>query len=243
MGAKGKRRQNHSADQKAAMRADWESGLSCAQVARKHGCCVSVVQKRKAAEGWTRPDGTIPERQDISAMSTRMELFVAEYLKDFDADAAALRVGYKNSRSGHNLLKRPDVRELLNEAISTYHTHAAALKMRLLQEDVNRVFFDPKEFLDYSASGVVLKPLQELPRKVRALIKNVKEVRQKDGTITVEVELYDKDRSADRLYKHLGLLNDKIEHSVSTPLAELLAEIAARGPMPVRGGRTQEESA
>lgn len=67
------------------------------------------------------PGKGIPEKGKGSKLSTKMELFVSEYLVDLNASEAVLRAGYKTknpNRLGTELLRHPLVKSRIDEALS-----------------------------------------------------------------------------------------------------------------------------
>ena len=249
-----------------AIRAEWESGATMRQISAKHGVAISRLSKVSKRDGWQRkavnsapdheeggehlvhphvhpavhppcealqePENTEPD----GYMNPQRELFVVEYLKDFSPSRAARRAGY-HPQHGRRLMGNKAIRRAISAAVREWHHDLVALRRRLVQEDINRAFFDIRELLDFGPGHVVIKSLEDLAPEVTSCISKVREVRQKDGSTTVEVEVYNKDAAAERLYRHLGMFKDKVTHEASDPLSALLKSIADRGrelPQPVQ---------
>jgi phage terminase small subunit len=81
-----------------------------------------------------------------------------------------------------------------------------------------------------------LRPLKDLPRDVRAAIASVKVTKKNltvgDGAMddVVEVKLWDKTRVLNDLAKHFALLVEKVEHSGTVTLEQLVAGATADVP-------------
>ena len=73
-------------------------------------------------------------------MTTKQELFIVEYLKDFNATQAAIRAGYAENGAavtGHELLRNPNIQEIIKSKISDILGDKDVYLMRLIQYWVN----------------------------------------------------------------------------------------------------------
>lgn len=99
--------------------------------------------------------------------------------------------------------------------------------LRVLEEFRRLGFSDIGELFDDQGR---LRPLQELPKAVRAAIASVKVTKKNlaagDGVMddVVEVKLWDKTKALNDLAKHFGLLTEKIEHAGGITITHELPE-------------------
>ena len=144
----------------------------------------------------------------------RLDRFAEEYVRDFNATRAYLRTYSRDGESswtskeyesaavqGSKLLKRPEVRALIQAAARRRLDRLEITSDRVLQEWARIGFFDPRDLLD--AAGRPL-PLDALPTHVATALSV--EVGP-DGCIK-RLEPHDKDKALELLAKYLKLLVD-----------------------------------
>lgn len=62
-------------------------------------------------------------------MNCKQQLFISEYLQDFNATQAAIRAGYSKKTAysiGNELLKKPDIQQALHAAMSQRNSNLIA---------------------------------------------------------------------------------------------------------------------
>lgn len=81
----------------------------------------------------------------MPSVEEKEQLFVAEYLKDFNACQAAIRAGYSEKRgrqTGHDLLRKPHIQQGISEAVSRMVTkieRRTGVSVERLLVDIDRV--------------------------------------------------------------------------------------------------------
>jgi phage terminase small subunit len=152
-------------------------------------------------------------------MPRRWALFILEYPKDWDGQAAAIRAGFKPGRArirASELLSKPEVRAAIADAEAKHLRQAGVTAVKVLTQlanlatsDVRRLFNDdgrlkqPADWDDATAAAVSsIEVFEEFAGKgeERTFIGYVKKIR-----------LWDKNRSLENLAKHFKLLTEKIE--------------------------------
>lgn len=180
-------------------------------------------------------------------LTPKQKRFVAEYLVDANATAAAQRAGYSPRtahQAGYELRQNPLVAAAIDAAESRHLGKLEARGEQVLTElgrlafsDLLGAFVTDKESPQYGT----LKPLVEFPEDIRRAVKGfeVEELFEKDSDgkrfvigRTVKVTLWPKDKGLELLGKHEKLFVDKVEVSADESLADLLVE-AMKG---ARGG-------
>lgn len=150
-------------------------------------------------------------------LGTRQNAFVAEYLKDLNATQAAIRAGYspKNAESqGARLCGNAKVRAAIDEAMKR-----RADRVEVKQEDVLRVLIRNLTFdvgTAHDERGNLL-PIHEMPAEVRKTIQSIEWTQYGP-----KVKFWSKDKALELAMRHLGLLKDKVEHSLDKTLEELV---------------------
>lgn len=133
--------------------------------------------------------------------SAKEKAWLEEYFVDFNATAAARRVGYKspNVRGPEKKTKfAEEIKARLDEKVMTADEALAELS------DMARLDLSPYV---YYARGLILVDTDELKAAgLGPMIKGVKNTR--DGP---QVEFYDKQRALEMIAKHHGLLTDHVD--------------------------------
>ena len=87
---------------------------------------------------------------------------------------------------------------------------------RALREAARLAYSDPRELFDPEGK---LKPVKDWPDELAAAIGSVEVVKRNvdsaDGKTddVIKVKVWDKPKALEMLFKHLGLLTERIEHS------------------------------
>lgn len=151
-------------------------------------------------------------------LKPRQERFVAEYLIDLNAGAAAVRAGYKpdNARQvGYAMLQQPHIAEAIAQAQAEQLKSVEISAARVL-EGLGRVAFsDLAEMVDPATNSLL--PLHQMPARVRAAIASVKLTKKNlttgDGVVDdiVEIKLWPKVQALELLAKHYKLLTEVVQ--------------------------------
>lgn len=148
-------------------------------------------------------------------MTPKQERFVAEYLKDFNATQAAIRVGY-HPKTAALLIAKPSIRDAIAAAQATHRSSDELTAARVLEEARRIALNDPRGF--WTEAGD-LKPIGALTAEQASALAGfevvIKNAKAGDGqTDTVhKIKFWDKGRTLEHLMKHFGLLTERLEHS------------------------------
>lgn len=150
-------------------------------------------------------------------LTAKHQVFVQEYLKDFNATQAAIRSGYSTRGArvqGHRLLTDANVAAAVRAEIEERAMGADEVLTRLA--DMARG--DMGDFLDISPLGFVVDLSDAKQRNLTKLIKRVKQrttISTTGETETevhdIEIELYDAQAALVQLGRHHALFTDKAE--------------------------------
>lgn len=155
----------------------------------------------------------------MNKLTNKQRVFIAEYIKDFNASRAARVSGYSLNNAqqiGSKLLHMPAVKAAIEQAISERIMAADEVRLRLA--DIARG--DMGNFMSITSVsfGLDLQAAQE-----QGLTKLIKKVKQTTVTTedaernTIEIELYDAQAALTTIGKHLGLFRDQVDVQLNAP--------------------------
>lgn len=166
----------------------------------------------------------------MTELTRKQQTFVAEYLRDMNATAAAIRAGYSRHTArqiGAENLSKPYIAKAIAELMERRAEATGVEAARVLQELARIAFADIGQLFD--AAGK-LKPLNQLNPDARAAIRFLQITSRELGDGTPErkvaLQIWDKLSALEKLARHLGLFAahaPKDENSVD-PMQKLLAE-------------------
>lgn len=153
-------------------------------------------------------------------MTTKQALFVQEYRKDFNATQAAIRAGYSPNGAGVTgvrMLKDPKIAQMLAQDTKIAVEDGKLDAERAIREAAALAFSDVAAFYDDNGN---IKPMKEWTPAMRAAVQSL-ETLERDVTPgergpaakVHRLKLWDKPKNLDLLFKHLGLLIEKVQHS------------------------------
>lgn len=160
-------------------------------------------------------------------LNDKQKAFVRQYLKDFNATQAALRAGYAEVSAhsqAHDLLKKPEIKQAINEHLD----NVGATAERILLELANIAFADMADYATVEpGGGIRLKAFEEMPDGATKVIKKLKEKRkllaadgadeEDSGNVIlesqIEYEHHDKLKALELLGKYRSMFMDKMKLS------------------------------
>lgn len=152
------------------------------------------------------------------ALNHKQRTFVAEYLIDLNASAAARRAGYKGDANtiGPRLLANVGIRTEIEAAMKAREERTHITQDRVLQELARIAFFDIRKL--YNENGGMKAP-HELDDDAAAVLSGVEVTEEFDGRgddrehvgTTKKAKVFDKGTALTLAMRHLGMLKDKTE--------------------------------
>ena len=157
-------------------------------------------------------------------MTNKQTIFVAEYIKDFNATQAAIRAGYSEKTAGaigaENLTK-PEIQEAISTAMSE-----RAKRTELTQD-----------YIVSNLMEIVSRAMQATP-----VIRKGEQLTDENGQGVWEFDAKNALRALELLGKHLGMFSDKIKAEISTQELDVTAQIR-RVLLQLEAEETQQQSA
>lgn len=142
-------------------------------------------------------------------------LFIAEYLVDKNAKAAAIRAGWSEKTAGRAswelLHKNPKTAAAVKEALEAQQVRTAVTADRILLEYANIAFSRPTDVMEWGPGGVILKDSGSLAPEVAALVSEVSETKGnlEGGGGSLRIKMHDRMKALEYLARHIGLFNDQ----------------------------------
>jgi len=157
----------------------------------------------------TRPEWAKP-------LSSAEEKFVREYVVDLSGTNAVLRAGLSKGKRqsasslGTRIKKRPEVAE----AINTLLAERSGVTGTAIVGELGAIAFSRiTDYLKIENGRLVLavKSLDDLSDEAKAAISRLKERVNDDGSVSIDVELHDKNAALAQLGKATGVIKEKVE--------------------------------
>lgn len=158
----------------------------------------------------------------MAKITKKNEVFCEEYLIDLNATQAAIRAGYSTDSAGSigsELLKKPEIRARIDQAMAERSKRTGINADRVLRELGRIAFLNPKDVIDLNTAEV-LDTATDDDLAVIAGVK-VKYVPHKDfdedgepvieQAIEREVKMADKLKALELCGRHLGMFKDNPE--------------------------------
>lgn len=152
-------------------------------------------------------------------LTPKQELFCLEYIKDFNATRAAKAAGYsENSASeiGNENLRKPQIKDALQQMVRESFDELSISKERILKEQRNLAFTTPFEHEELMDKELDIEEFKNLPRHIKACIKDVdvRKIYDKDGNHTetlLKPRFYDRQKALETLMRYQSMFNDKLD--------------------------------
>jgi phage terminase small subunit len=171
-------------------------------------------------------------------LTEKQKRFVAEYLIDLNATAAARRAGYRGSHVDSvacHLLSKKQVVAAVRAAQAERSRRLQIDADAVLQEVAAIAFAD---IVEMTERGPRLLPTFLMSPGAGKAIASMKVRREPDGTETVEFRMHNKNEALRNLVRHLGLLKDTTVLEASNEAPLVFKQVVDVEP----AGRSEEEA-
>jgi len=178
-----------------------------------------MIKKRPQPKGQRRAKAPLDPQAGV-----KQEIFVREYLIDFNATRAAKAAGYSDKTAysiGHELLKKPEIQTMLADRISARCERLEITSDRILQEIAKCAFSNMKDYVAWGPSGLKIRPADEVSEIQSAAIAEFSETTSQFGG-SLKFKLYPKLQALELLGRHkdLAMWRDKLQVDPGGPASE-----------------------
>ena len=137
----------------------------------------------------------------VAKLTEKQKRFVAEYLVDLNATAAAKRAGYKDPNIGRQLITKNNVSAEIAKRREKLQSKLEITQETVLQELAAIAFANGTDFVTVTGAGLLdVKPTSQVSKEKLPAIAGIKY--SQNG---IEIKLHDKVRALELLGKHLGV--------------------------------------
>ena len=137
----------------------------------------------------------------MAKLTDKQKRFVAEYLVDLNATAAAKRAGYKDPNIGRQLITKNNVSAEIAKRRDELQSKLEITQETVLQELAAIAFANGTDFVTVTGAGLLdVKPTSQVSREKLPAIAGIKY-----SQTGIEIKLHDKVRALELLGKHLGV--------------------------------------
>jgi len=151
---------------------------------------------------------------DEPKLNPKQQLFCIEYLKDFNATKAAIRVGYSKDTAaeiGHENLKKPHIQNELSGQISELLAQAKIpLEKQIFEYWMKRAFYDVSEIVDLNGN-LILNEKQLRKKGLHVCIDSINKRMTESGKVTIQYKFADKDKAVEMLQKYIQMIKEKLD--------------------------------
>lgn len=165
-------------------------------------------------------------------LTPKQATFVDEYLKDLNSTQAAIRAGYSARNAGKigpELLGKTRIAAEIAARMAAREKRTEITQDRVLLEIARLALFDPRKLFKEDGSP---KGITELDDDTAAAIAGLDVVATGNAETGVgqvmKIKIADKNAALEKLARHLGMYNDKLDVNVNLGLAERLARAKER---------------
>lgn len=160
----------------------------------------------------------------MARLTEKQKRFVAEYLVDLNATAAAKRAGYSErtaNEQGARLLANVSIQEALHSAIEQRSKRTEITQDRVLEELAAIGFSKATDYATVRGPIVEITPTDQLTEDQKKVVASIEQ-----GNFGIKLKLHDKVKALELLGKHLGMF-DRVASADSIPTNNLLEQIEA----------------
>jgi len=168
-------------------------------------------------------------------LTKKQELFVFEYLKDFNATRAAKAAKYSEKSAyaiGEQNLNKLEIKLAIESAVEKRNARVKVDADYVVTKWKSVVDADLTELRDLGKEGVTEVELKKIPKSIRTMITEITPVpNHKDGTWKYKLKFMSKDKATENLGKHVGALVDKIDITGNfkvTSFSDMVERVAKR---------------
>jgi phage terminase small subunit len=157
----------------------------------------------------------LPATAAPDGLTDKERLFVAEYLVDLNAGAAAMRSGRYSTINaarvaGHTMRRKPAVQQAIQKAIAD---HAGATRSRIVEEISRIAFSNVADVMEIKDGHLIVRDHADLDRDTLSTVASIEEVVNDKGYRTLRVRQHDRLQALTILAKVTGLMINRQEIS------------------------------
>lgn len=192
-------------------------------------------------------DASVCSEDSVNNFEMRCEVFVREYLVDFNGSRAAIAAGYSKKTArmqASRLLTNDNVQKALKAAQAERLERLDLTADKVMREVANLAFANMSDLVDWNNNGVEMRDSKDLPASVKAAVQEIGHSYDEtsghpvieDGEISLsggkrrgsaKIKLHDKLKALELCGKYLGIWKEQPEAPTGAQVATDVNAIAA----------------
>lgn len=169
-------------------------------------------------------------------LTQKQEIFVSEYLVDYNGTRAAKAAGYSSKTAestASRLLRVPKIEAAIGKATRERLETLTISGKNMLRELANLAFMNAGDFFKWSQDEITIKDSKNLTRAQQACVAEASHTKRRDGTGTVKIRLHDKNGPLFKLIdlfgrENLGIDDNRDDEASSGDAKKTRDELAER---------------
>lgn len=170
-----------------------------------------------------------PCKNGSNQLTDKQKVFVEEYLKDNELNAAeaARKAGYSAKNAGNKLLNTPAVAKAIGKEMRLRSERNKVDADSVLNEIASIAFLNIQDFIREDGS---YKDVHELPRHAAAAVQQVFKAYNKvtNEVVVTGYAFWDKTWAIEVLMKHLGMADSRFQVDVTHNVDNFIASLVER---------------
>ena len=166
-------------------------------------------------------------------LNDKQRRFAQEYLVDLNATQAAIRAGYSPKTAGnqaHDLLKKPEIQEIIEEGRKAAQSRAEISLDRVLEAYASIAFGGMSKFVRIDHNGAPQINLSQCTPADLDLLAEIQTDRIDGGegdppVLRIKIKQLDRLNALEKLARHLGAFKGKEDSPLEDALAALIRSV------------------
>jgi len=154
-------------------------------------------------------------------LTEKEELFIEEYMKDFNATRAMRDAGYvcNHNKQAYKLMVKPCIKDEIDKRFQLRKLNIKVDQFYVIEKNLAIVEANYLEWVLQGKMGMPYKELKDMPEVMQKMVTSVDvsettDARSGDKTTIIKFKMMDKTKALDVLGKYVGVLDERLRVDV-----------------------------